>query len=268
MGFVPLAFRAAGRSTIEKVRRQTGSTAGATHIFWQKRIRSGDTRTPWWYPYETTGGSMMEGRIVLPLPPEMGWQDAAPVVLPGAERREQEQRLLEAKVSEAEKRERAAKKRGTRKGQREDGRVEEPAAAAVAPRVVGAGGFGVDCGFGQPAPGSAPAPRNVAELPGEAELARVEAEKAAAKQALREAQRRNDPELVAYARELRDRWQEHVTGDGTHAGMIEAKARPRYLLHRPAEIFTPDPSRTDPAEVEAIPNTETPTPADTKRLAA
>ena len=236
MGFVPLAFRAAGRSTIEKLKKKRGNTSGVSggvHIFWQKRIRVGDTRTPWWYPYETTGGAMMEGRIVLPLPPEMGWQDAAPVVLPGAERREQEQRLLEAKVSEAAKRERAAKKANAKTPRRQDAKKNEQR-GVVAPRVVGAGGFGVDCGFGQPAASpevSVPADRAMLTKD-EAELARVEAEKAAAKRALREAQRRNDPELVAYARELRDRWQEHVGPGGKLAGMIEAKAAGRYEVGR------------------------------------
>ncbi len=51
-GFVPLAFRAGS----EKKQR--------IHIFWSKRIRQGDTTTPWWFPSETKGGSMMEDRLV------------------------------------------------------------------------------------------------------------------------------------------------------------------------------------------------------------
>src|SRR3954453_3877142 len=70
VGFVPLAFRAGS----EKKRR--------VHIFWSKRIREGDTTTPWWFPSETKGGSMMEDRLVFPIPPGTHWSDAKPIVLP------------------------------------------------------------------------------------------------------------------------------------------------------------------------------------------
>ena len=72
MGFVPLAFRAGS----EKKAR--------VHIFWQKRIRAGDETTPWWFPSKTTGGSIREDRIVLPIPPGTHWSDAKPLILPGA----------------------------------------------------------------------------------------------------------------------------------------------------------------------------------------
>ena len=71
MGFVPLAFRAGS----EKKAR--------VHIFWQKRIRQGDTMTPWWFPSQTSGGSMRSDRIVLPIPPGTHWSDAKPMILPG-----------------------------------------------------------------------------------------------------------------------------------------------------------------------------------------
>jgi GNAT superfamily N-acetyltransferase len=70
LGFVPLAFRAGSR---EK---------GRVHIFWQRRIRAGDCQTPYWFPSQTTGGSIREDRIVLPIPPGTHWSDAKPVVLP------------------------------------------------------------------------------------------------------------------------------------------------------------------------------------------
>jgi hypothetical protein len=72
MGFVPLAFRAGS----EKKSR--------VHIFWQKRIRSGDVSTPWWFPSKTTGGSIREDRIVLPIPPGTHWSDAKPLIFPDA----------------------------------------------------------------------------------------------------------------------------------------------------------------------------------------
>jgi hypothetical protein len=72
MGFVPLAFRAGS----EKKSR--------VHIFWQKRIRSGDVTTPWWFPSKTAGGSIREDRIVLPIPPGTHWSDAKPLIFPDA----------------------------------------------------------------------------------------------------------------------------------------------------------------------------------------
>ena len=71
MGFVPLAFRAGS----EKKAR--------VHIFWQRRIRAGDVTTPYWFPAQTSGGSLREDRLVLPIPPGTHWNDAKPMVLPG-----------------------------------------------------------------------------------------------------------------------------------------------------------------------------------------
>src|SRR6185503_10045318 len=81
MGFIPIAFRtgAVGR----KIR---------THIFWQRRIREGDTTTPYWFPSKTDGGMMREDRIVLPIPPGVHWKDVMPVELPREPREAREAR--------------------------------------------------------------------------------------------------------------------------------------------------------------------------------
>ena len=75
MGFVPLAFRTGGTNN--------GSKPARMHIFWQKRIRSGDESTPWWFPSETSGGAIKANRVVLPIPPGTHWSEAKPIVLPG-----------------------------------------------------------------------------------------------------------------------------------------------------------------------------------------
>ncbi len=82
LGFVPLAFRAGSR---QKSR---------VHIFWQKRVRAGDTTTPYWFPSQTTGGSIREDRLVFPIPPGTRWSDAKPIVLPGMERKEETPKRL------------------------------------------------------------------------------------------------------------------------------------------------------------------------------
>jgi hypothetical protein len=71
--FIPLAFRAGSAGK------------GRTHIFWQRRIRAGDTATPYWFPSKTDGGSMREDRLVLPIPPGTHWKDPMPVLLPQAQ---------------------------------------------------------------------------------------------------------------------------------------------------------------------------------------
>ena len=81
LGFVPIAFRAGSRPRIKKSGEI--SEPGRTHIFWQRRIREGDTDTPYWFPSETSGGLMRENRIALPIPPGSHWSDAMPMVLPG-----------------------------------------------------------------------------------------------------------------------------------------------------------------------------------------
>lgn len=99
-----------------------------------------------------------------------------------------------------------------------------------APRAVGMGGFGAASGFGQPPESVAPVADDKSVMsPSEAELERIKHEKDAAKKALKASQRKNDPELVAYARELRERWQEHV---GANPMMIEDKCRGRYAVGR------------------------------------
>ena len=70
IGFVPLAFR-------------TGSASKQrTHIFWERRVREGDTTTPWWFPSQTKSGAIREDRLVLPIPPGVHWRDSMPVLLP------------------------------------------------------------------------------------------------------------------------------------------------------------------------------------------
>ena len=84
MGFVPLAFRAGGAGGQSQIANRK-SKIPRVHIFWQKRIRAGDTTTPWWFPSKTAGGSIREDRIVLPIPHGTHWRDAKPLLLPSAD---------------------------------------------------------------------------------------------------------------------------------------------------------------------------------------
>jgi hypothetical protein len=153
MGFVPLAFRAGS----EKKSR--------VHIFWQKRIREGDVETKWWYPCETTGGAMNEGRIVFPIPPDRHWAEEMPVILP---------------------------------------RAEEPKKALPGPRKAKA---------------PAPPKRRVisrammlrfADVKEPAVKEKTPREKRPKATCPERSRRKNDPQLVAMAREFRDRWLERL----------------------------------------------------------
>jgi GNAT superfamily N-acetyltransferase len=154
MGFVPLAFRAGS------CRRQ-GAKKARVHIFWQRRIRAGDDATPYWFPSQTTGGSIREDRLVLPIPPGVHWSDAQPIILPGVERREEPEQIVS--------RERAPQ------------RNKPPAPELVTLQQMG--GLRL--------------PLMAAKGPV------VEKAKAEPKRKVK-----NDPKLVAAARELRDRWLE------------------------------------------------------------
>ncbi len=95
MGFVPLAYRAGSllRGKCGATSDESGSSShrsslsthrsARVHIFWQKRIRKDDTTTAWWFPSQTSGGSIRADRIVLPIPPGTHWSDAKPLILPG-----------------------------------------------------------------------------------------------------------------------------------------------------------------------------------------
>ena len=80
MGFTPIAFRTGSRTKGTTGAGRNGSAR--IHLFWQKRVRAGDTTTPWWYPAKTEGGEMREDRLVFPIPPGTHWRDVLPVVLP------------------------------------------------------------------------------------------------------------------------------------------------------------------------------------------
>jgi len=164
MGFLPLAFR-------------TGSAAKSrVHIFWQKRIRLGDTTTPWWFPSQTAGGSIREDRIVLPILPGTHWSDAKPLILPGGPLPGDPSALPAPKVK----------------------RAKPKRAAPMRPTSAPLGGFW----FAAPKPAV------------EVELEMIKREP--------KVKSKNDPRLVAAARELRDRWLEHVNATPpTAAGKYE-----------------------------------------------
>ena len=167
MGFVPLAFRAGS----EKKSR--------VHIFWQKRIRAGDTTTPWWFPAQTTGGAIREDRLVLPIPPGTHWSETKPIILPGAEQAKQ----LPAPKKQA---------------------ISRAGVLRFAP------------------------PKPVVVEPVKTKKPREKKPKP-----------KNDPKLVAAARELRDRWLEHVNANEASPALI---ADGKYDLTRAAL-----PARISPA---------------------
>ncbi|CAN5633287.1 hypothetical protein BH09PLA1_BH09PLA1_06460 [soil metagenome] len=179
VGFLPLAFRA-GSAT-------RGKNGGArVHIFWQKRIRAGDSTTPWWFPSQTTGGSIREDRLVFPIPPGTHWSDAKPIVLPKDTHGNTHARQIEdtsAKVVKARK-----------------GKV----VVTVPNRASPLSGGLTFC---------APIiPQSATE--------KAAIEKARPVRAREKV--KNDPKYIAAARELRDRWLEKVNADPS---MIESNSK-------------------------------------------
>ena len=123
LGFVPLAYR--GGSTSKR----------RLHVFWQCRVHQGDD-CPWWYPSQTTGGSIREDRLILPMDPNQHWTQTRPVLLPGM--RNQKQIEADAKANKPKR----AKK------------PKKPAGPMIDPNNIASGGFR----FGPPVPPPEPEP--------------------------------------------------------------------------------------------------------------
>jgi hypothetical protein len=173
MGFVALAYRAGSLTRGQKSEVSGHKENARVHIFWQKRIRAGDTTTPWWFPSRTAGGAIREDRIVLPIPPGTHWSDAKPLILPGNT----------GILPVLEQKEHGQDARGTKNKPR-----EKKAKVAATPLATSRNGLIYEI------------PRPGAPLPKVPE----------AKPKAPRAKRVCDPRLVSAARELRDRWLEHV----------------------------------------------------------
>jgi hypothetical protein len=215
MGFVPLAFRTGSRTKGKGAgARKTGPRV---HIFWQKRIRANDETTPWWFPSKTAGGSIREDRLVLPIPPGVRWSDEMPMILPSEARDEGENPNDETgnpnqiRMTKSEKRKASkAKIVETRSPVRRNGlRFEIPKQGAALPPF--------DKAQGRKAKPKAP---------------RVKA--------------KNDPRLIAAARELRDRWLEEV-----NAGRYLPQASGKYEVCRQIDMRAREPGV--PYESPALP---------------
>jgi hypothetical protein len=185
-GFVPLAFRAGS----EKKQR--------IHIFWSKRIRQGDTTTPWWFPSETKGGAMMEDRLVFPIPPGTHWSEVKTIVLPRDTHNRDTHRGHTVDVASVRQLEDAGAVRATTK-------KIKPELAAIKKRQPLCGGLMLQ---------SAAIAEMKVEKPKRAKKAKI----------------KNDPKFVSAARELRDRWLEKVNGEG-----LSLEAQGKYEVSRQIE---------------------------------
>jgi ribosomal protein S18 acetylase RimI-like enzyme len=189
MGFVPVAFRTGstkkgqvsrGKGQVEENTSATGPlplntcpSRSRVHIFWQKRIRRGDTATPWWFPSKTESGALRADRIVLPIPPGVRWEDVRPWEDEGL--RTNGLGLSEEKAKPARR-----------------------SKASTKSLVLSPKSSRVPVQFGRPG-----AVMPVAETPAAAaEIVKTPRPKRATPKV--------DPKLVQAARELRDRWLEQV----------------------------------------------------------
>jgi ribosomal protein S18 acetylase RimI-like enzyme len=179
--------------------RTNHSSSARVHIFWQRRIRAGDTTTPWWFPAKTDQGALRADRLVFPIPPGLHWSDPMPVIetgeSPDGEDRAKPRRATKAKSAQVIP-------------VRQFGRP-----GAILPTVESTGGT------------NAIVQRGGRELGERSAAGGTKASKA-----------KCDPKLVQAARELRDRWLESmnegvgVVSDG--AGKYDVS---RTIAARPAE---------------------------------
>jgi hypothetical protein len=187
LGFVPIAFR--GGSGKKK----------RVHIFWQKRIRAGDTTTPWWFPSKTDQGAMREDRLVLPIPPGLHWRDPMPVLEPLPQ--------PQGQPSPSRKRVKVP----------EVGSTGGPQAPTPRPRA--------GARFGPPPT----KPEPVETKPARADAAREKTPRE---------KKKCDPKLIAAARELRDRALEHYNGEHDDPLMLRAPVG-KYDVTRALSDATP-----------------------------
>jgi hypothetical protein len=211
MGFIPLAFRTGSRPRLKK--DGTVGKPGRIHIFWQRRIREGDTETPYWFPSETSGGAVKENRLVLPIPPGTSWQDAKPAILPGMENIGGVNVLPPGAQDESVR----------------APRLKKPKApvAVVKPSSIRIGGL-----------------RAIPKPLTPEEKAAMKAAKAEKPKPPRE-KFKNDPKMVAAARELRDRYMEQVNCDP--AAMLPPSACGKYDVSRQIE------AAANAMKIESIP---------------
>jgi GNAT superfamily N-acetyltransferase len=178
IGFVPLAFRTGSRSK-QRI-----------HIFWQRRIREGDVTTPYWFPSQTKSGAIREDRLVLPIPPGTHWRDAKPLVLPGMIVEPERPKILPGGAPIIPRPEQprvsVAKKMAIMRSQSKHLKGLPPGKAAV---VTSSGLRYIERGDYVPEV-EPPKPKRIAKP-----------------------RAKNDPKLIAAARELRDRWLEQVNND-------------------------------------------------------
>jgi ribosomal protein S18 acetylase RimI-like enzyme len=164
------------------------------HIFWQRRIVEGDA-TPWWYPCQTNAGAIRQDRLVFPIPLGTHWKDIRPPdIRPpqvhGMATTRDDAPALPPPEGRPRTVKRAAKVIAVSNEQRSH---------------ITSGGLR----FAAPHdPAAARAPRSRAPKPAV----------------------KIDPKLVAAARELRDRYLEHVNGDQAMAAL--ATPRGKYDLAR------------------------------------
>jgi hypothetical protein len=196
MGFIPLAFRTGSR----KAGSVGGKKLPRIHIFWQRRIREGDTETPYWFPSETQGGAIKENRIVLPIPPGTHWSDAKPAILPGMEN---------VNVLPPGEQDESAKKSGGPKV-----KAPKKVVPVIKPSSIKMGGL-------RPIP-KPPTPEEIAAAKAAAKAEKPKREKF-----------KNDPKMVAAARELRDRYMEQVNVDP--AALLPPSAHGKYEVSRQLE---------------------------------
>ncbi len=227
MGFVAIAFRTGAYGKAE-------GGGPRVHLFWQKRIRPGDTVTSWWYPSKTEGGQMRADRIALPIPPGVHWSEVEAVRVPEIEvaqkpeEKDWETDTEDEAVAEAQSRDRVVWPRGI---EDRDGvpyrRGKRLATVEMLVKEQGAGNSGM---------WRVPDDVQVVDEMPKPKLVRGKRKKTKAKKPKMTV----DPKFVAMSRELRDRYLEEVERDPSLIAQpaarhdvtrqLERKERPSFAL--------------------------------------
>jgi hypothetical protein len=176
--------------------------------------------TPYWYPCQTNAGAIREDRLVFPIPPGTHWSEVKPIILPGEDRVPgvgcrvpgEERKRLKGSVRNPKPETRNPGPGPGKVAILVGGRIkyiDRPGYVAQKGGVFDPEDFGELSRAAQTRREPAPAVFDPEALFEPEPQSRRQTRRAKAKKQPRP-KAKNDPKLVAAARELRDRYLEHI----------------------------------------------------------
>ncbi|MEM7806645.1 MAG: GNAT family N-acetyltransferase [Planctomycetota bacterium] len=233
---------------------ETSEVRTRVHLFWQKRIRPGDTgvgATAWWYPAKTDGGQLRADRIALPIPPGTHWRDVEAVAVPEVEVEVEMETSPDREGGESAPEDDAEhelkfvpRKKWPTGIEERDGKVYRGDKRLMTIAMIKAEQGAAENGMWYMPEGV----EVVKEMP-EPEIIKPKAKRPRSKRVKQTPAKTVDPAFVAWSRELRDRWLEEVELEPT----LLMAANPKYDVRRSAKRSMRQLTGERPMSMKALP---------------